>query len=193
MNRKLFTTKVLAVLIISISIFMACQQQPSLAPDLGSSIENQQSQSIRIIPFKDQFSGLKKVMTATSFVSWDQGGSLALFNESAPYISLSLEVPAQSIDQDRDISVNLETDLLQTNFGPHGTTFQDPAILNLEAGGLDLDGVDPASLGVYYIDEDTGALELMDTQDIQVDFDRSTVKVVNARIPHFSRYAIGTK
>jgi len=69
--------------------------------------------------------------------------------------------------------------------------------LNIE---IKIEDIDPSSLNldnldIYYDNPATGEWELMprDAINIDIDDDEIEIKVVNARIPHFSRYAIGAE
>ena len=110
------------------------------------------------------------------------------------FAEISLEVLPNSIDVTKEIEITLETTELSggvaVTFQPHGTIFAPDAILNIEAHGVDLSGVDPNEVDIYYDNQETGNWELMQCDDIIVDAASGTVRVVNARLPHFSRYAI---
>jgi WD40 repeat protein len=110
------------------------------------------------------------------------------------YAYVNLQVLPGAIDQDTEFSLNIETTELvggvAVTFGPHGTVFNQPAILNLEARGVDFTGVDPDGVDVYYDNTETNQWELMDRDDVIVDAFAGTVQVINARLPHFSRYAV---
>lgn len=110
------------------------------------------------------------------------------------YSDVSLEVLPGSIEQDTEIEISLETTELvggvAVTFQPHGTIFSTPALLNVEARGVDLSGTNPDAINIYYDNQDTGQWEQMVCDDIIVDVNAGTVKVINARLPHFSRYAL---
>jgi hypothetical protein len=75
-------------------------------------------------------------------------------------------------------------------FGPHGTVFNKPAILNVYANGLDFSGVNVEELNIYYYEPETGLWEPMQAEFIGADAQRGEMKIINAQIPHFSRYAV---
>ena len=76
-------------------------------------------------------------------------------------------------------------------FQPHGIIFSQPAILNLEALGVDFSGVNPDDVDIFYDNPATGQWEPMQRDDIIVDVNLGRIQVINARLDHFSRYAIG--
>ncbi len=110
------------------------------------------------------------------------------------YSDVSLEILPNAIEQDTEIEISLETTELvggvAVTFQPHGTIFTTPAILNVEARGVDFSGIDPGAINIYYDNQETGQWEAMLRDDIIVDVNAGTIKVINALLPHFSRYAL---
>ncbi len=113
------------------------------------------------------------------------------------YASVSLQILPGSMSNDAEIGLNLETTELQggvaVTFQPHGTVFSTPAILNITAHGVDFAGVDPNSVDIYYDNPETGLWEPMQRDQLIVDIISGTVQVINAQLPHFSRYALGAE
>jgi WD40 repeat protein len=111
------------------------------------------------------------------------------------YAQVTLDISAGAIDNDDDFSLSLETTELMggvsVTFGPHGTIFNQPAILNLTAHGVDFSGVDPNAINIYYDNQETGVWEPMERDDLIIDVNAGTIQVINAQLPHFSRYAVG--
>ena len=109
--------------------------------------------------------------------------------------AISFKILPNAMEQSSDIAISMDDAQLLGGvdlvFGPHGTTFAPAAYLNIEVCGLDLSSVDPATINVYYDDPASGTWELMPSSAVIVDQDRGRVQVVDARLPHFSRYAIG--
>ncbi len=90
---------------------------------------------------------------------------------------------------------------LGVEFNPHGITFDKAAILNIEIeisdyypenSSLNFDNLD-----IYYDNPETGQWELMPRKSVTVEYDEEDreleIEVEDARIPHFSRYAIGAE
>ena len=130
---------------------------------------------------------------------------LTAINDMAPFIAsteltyanISLNILPGTISEDAEVSLEIETTELAggvaVTFEPHGVTFSSPAILNIDAHGLDFTGVDPNTVDVYYDNPQTGQWELMQRDDLIVDANAGTIQVINAQLPHFSRYAIGAE
>jgi len=53
--------------------------------------------------------------------------------------------------------------------------------------------VNPNDVDIFYDNQENGQWEPMQRDDVLIDVDAGSVKVVNARLPHFSRYAIGAE
>ncbi len=100
---------------------------------------------------------------------------------------------SQTISQDAELVLSLDDQILLGNvdvtFTPHGITFSSPALLNIEASGLDLANI-PSKIGCYYDNPDTGQWEKMETGDVIIKQDEGYIKIIDAQIPHFSRYAV---
>jgi outer membrane protein assembly factor BamB len=140
---------------------------------------------------------------ATGIPTFKGNIGMSPLNDLAPVIAASelafadvtLNILPETISEDAEVSLEIETTELSggvaITFEPHGVSFSSPAILNIEAHGVDFTGVDPESVDVYYDNPDTGEWEPMQRDDVLVNAGLGTVKVINAKLPHFSRYAIG--
>ena len=125
-----------------------------------------------------------------------RGGTLELEHtgDNKLHISLSLKILSGTISRDAQVSISLDDTQFLVNldvvFSPHGVTFSQPAILNIEAEGLDLGGINPDVLDIYYDNQEKGQWEPMPRDQIKVDVNGGKIVVKNARLPHFSRYAV---
>ena len=121
----------------------------------------------------------------------------AYFEKELSYASVTLEVPANAINEDVEFELSLETGELlggvAVTFAPHGIVFNNPVILNMTAYGVDFSNVDPYAVDIYYDNQESGMWELMQSDNVIVDVNNGTVQVINAQLPHFSRYAIATE
>ena len=120
-----------------------------------------------------------------------------LYNTAGGALQIILNIPSYSIVEDTDISMSTDDVYLMGDvyltFGPHGTKFNPPALLDLKVSGLDLSGIDPDLVNIYYDNQETGVWELMPSKKIIVDVEAGYIEVENAQFPHFSRYAIGMR
>ena len=107
---------------------------------------------------------------------------------------VSLEVIPGAVSEDAELSISLDDEELvgdvYLTFGPHGTIFDPPALLNIEASGLDLSAGDPSTIDIFYDNQNTGEWEPMPREALIVDQNEGYINVINAQLPHFSRYAV---
>jgi hypothetical protein len=129
--------------------------------------------------------GINKLHDLSSYV-----GEVELY-----YARVSLMIPAGSISEDAEVELSMETGEIlggvSVTFQPHGVTFNQPSLLNIEASGLNLDGVDPNQIDIFYDNEFTQMWEPMSREDLIVDVSDQSIVLINAMLDHFSRYAIG--
>jgi hypothetical protein len=139
---------------------------------------------------------LAKVVSAQKWISKSNGGTLHMHYTATsgyprPEVVVDLKVPAWSIDYSKTISVTFDDAAgAELVFGPHGTQYGTPALLTVECKNFNLSGIDPNSLKFYYVNESGQWIE-HPVHEIFVDVNAGVLRVVDAQIPHFSRYAIG--
>jgi len=113
-------------------------------------------------------------------------------------VKIKFKVMPASVTEDLEITISTDDEELAGNifltFGPHGTDFKPPAILNIEVSGLDLSGWSndrTHGINIFYINE--GDWKVMKTKKIIVKKNEGYLKIKGAELPHFSRYAIGAE
>lgn len=110
------------------------------------------------------------------------------------YANISLDIPPNSISKDAEIEISIETTEIVggvfVSFAPHGVVFDIPALLNITAYGVDFTGVNPQEVSIYYDNQESGLWEEMEREQIIINAQEGIVQVINAQIPHFSRYAL---
>lgn len=119
------------------------------------------------------------------------------YNNAGGGLEINLTIPPYSIYTDTYISMCTDDEYLMGDvyltFGPHGTLFNPPALLDFKASGLNLTGIDPDLVNIYYDNPITGLWELMPSESITIDVTAGYIEVINAEFSHFSRYAIGMR
>jgi hypothetical protein len=113
-------------------------------------------------------------------------------------VKIKFKVMPGSVTEDLEISISTDDEELAGNiflaFGPHGTDFNPPAILDIEVSGLDLSGWSDDknhAINIFYVSE--GDWEVMKSKKIIVKKNEGYLKIKGAELPHFSRYAIGAE
>ena len=148
---------------------------------------------------KGNFS-LNKIIEVSEWVTRKDGGELILeykgeeHNNGDVYVKITLKVFPETVREDTKITLSLDDQVLLANvdivFGPNGTTFNQPALLNIEAKGLDVSGFDPSKIDLYYDIPDIDEWEKMETKEVIVKPEEGYVKTIDGKIHHFSRYAV---
>ncbi|KAA3618870.1 MAG: hypothetical protein DWQ05_05745 [Calditrichaeota bacterium] len=196
---RLLNLSVLATIGLSI---IGCDSTQFVSPNTAEEITIEQSSNkeIRFLKLAEVDPFLAKIISATEYITHKDGGELKLdyiepVNDNPLKIMVSLTVKAGTISQDASLSLNVDDEgylvgSLDVNFGPHGITFSEPAVLNITVENADLSGLDAETLRVVYDDTDTGIWEDMEYKELKIDQAAGKLELVEAQIPHFSRYAI---
>jgi hypothetical protein len=111
-------------------------------------------------------------------------------------VNVTLKIPAGALPNDQVLTMSVDEQTLSgfvdLTFGPHGTMFLTPALLNINATGLDLSSVPPnAKVQLYYYNPTTNTYELMVVKNVFIDLKNGAIKCQDGQLPHFSRYAFG--
>lgn len=121
---------------------------------------------------------------------WEEDEDFILELGHKAAASIKLQVLPASVDTVTTLSVTAKRKRLALDFGPHGTVFKHDALLTITAVGLKLKGINPEGINVFYYNSESGAWEQVNCDNVIVHEKRGFVRVTNARIPHFSRYAL---
>lgn len=111
------------------------------------------------------------------------------FDDESGFI-VSLKVLPNSVKETTELSLKMKKKSFDMKFGPPGIVFGNPALLNIIAVNLKLKNVNLETLGTYYDNPETDQWEKIDSEDIIVDEEHGFLRIRNAQIPHFSRYAV---
>jgi hypothetical protein len=146
---------------------------------------------------------LKKTDYDVELITATNGGKLSIaYNYQSTKgpvnVQVSLNIPGGALQYDQYLTMALDEATLSgsvfvnTIFGPHGTTFLVPALLNIHATGLDLSSL-PSNVKVqlYYYNPDINTYTLMVTKSTNYNLTSGMIKCQDGQLPHFSRYAFG--
>ena len=148
---------------------------------------------------------LAKMVADTALITPEHGGRLELdFKYS--YVDsdgvtrkldadLSVTFQPQGVTDTLVATMSLDDQVLQSNvdltFGPHGTTFLKPALLDVNVSGMDLSGLNPRDrVYLWYVDT-TWTWIRMDAKRVDVDVKKGQLRCQDGKLPHFSAYAFG--
>ena len=131
----------------------ACTQQEVLAPEDSNEIH-----LIELMPIGGKAPSLNKTIVVADSVTYENGGQLFL-NFNVPgndtvdvHVIINLNILPHAVNEDTELSLTLDEETLlgnvDVNFAPHGIEFLRPAILNIQAKGLGLAGIDPDKIDI---------------------------------------------
>lgn len=197
-------TVILTLFLASLA-FMGCDQtSPLAANDLNEPSASPKNE-LKFITWGDKSQSLNKIIEKTGWISKSWGGFLMLTSNysfwgssqtdpNLPKISVTFYVKPGSVSESVEISMSMDDQIVGGNidmkFGPSGTVFSPAAYLTISAENVDLAGVNPATLNIFYVNSQTGEWEPIPSDGVTVDLAAGKILVKNARIPHFSRYAL---
>jgi len=199
------TYKIISTILLTMFmlVLVSCENNDPLAPELNVAQNKVVKKAINILSIGGDSRSLSKVTTVSEWITIEEGGSLELRHQNVLLsnewetlrIDAKLEILKNTISEDADVSLTID-DLqfvgnMDVTFAPHGTTFSEPALLNIKARGLELNGVDPYSLKLYYDNQETGEWEEMEYEEFKYDYENGRIEFKKAQLPHFSRYAVG--
>lgn len=178
-----------ALLLLS---FVGCMQESNITGPVNN-VNNNQSKTIIMLPEKADMS-IESSYSTSGDINGNSGGDIHLIksylaaNGQTVTIDCQLTIPADNdaFSDVRDITMEV-SDQAGVDFYP-SMTFDQPVILNYTITGLDLSNVNPEDVGFFYVAPD-GNLIPAENEGVIVDLNSGTLEVINAQLPHFSRWA----
>ncbi len=177
-----------ALLLLSL---VGCMQESNVTGPVNG-VEKTQGKTIIMLPAKADMS-VEDTFTSAQTINGISGGEIHLVksylasNGKTVSIDCKLTVPANSSFADsRDITMQVSNEA-GVDFFP-SMTFNQPVILNFRITGLDLSGINPNDVEFFYVDQNNNLSPTVN-DGVTVDKSTGTLTVVNAQLPHFSRWA----
>jgi hypothetical protein len=183
--------------------FSGCSKHISpIGPD-----ESLQKEQIKFLPLGKFLNSLAKTIKKATWIKKEKGGEIKLEHEfdndedGEVKVKINFKVEKNTLSHDAYIGLSIDEQMfignLDVEFTPHGIVFSNPAKLNIEIEmkDVDLSGMNLDKLDIYYDNKDSGEWEKMKSEKIEIKYDdnKLKIKVKNALIPHFSRYAVGSE
>lgn len=177
--------KLYLLLICTFPFIMGC----SIENPVNSGVETFQKTWISI-PVSEGMS-IENSLFASAKINGNQGGELIL---QGSYQSTSSKVvtvysktvvPASAYSGSKVLTQLMGTETY-SEFGPSGV-FNQPLSLDYSITGIDLSGIGPDDIDFYYMNPN-GSFEPVQYDLLEIDITAGILKVVNAKIYHFSRY-----
>ena len=187
--KKIIYSSIAALLLV----FTACQNDSQVVgPQSSETGYTAQAEPNWIGLPENAQKSLAKVFSASDFITAADGGQLVI---DETYTSTTgTEVHTYSsiyfapgcTQQDAQTTMEIDDETGVSTFLPH-QYFNFPAILNQTFTGLDLTGLDPNNIKLYYLATD-GNYEVMECDQLIIDIEAGSITVVNGQIPHFSLF-----
>ncbi|MFC2084822.1 hypothetical protein ACFLS9_07175 [Bacteroidota bacterium] len=140
---------------------------------------------------------LEKEFSKSQWVFHSYGGTIGLYklywSWSHGWVSINASISFDREFYDKDlygsfqiIKLTVDDNTCSSTFSPR-MDFLKPATYNIKYTGLNLSNVDLSNVDFVYQAED-GSVEYLQYESINVDAGAGVIEVVNAKIPHFSRF-----
>ena len=180
--------KLLTFLLLSALAFFGCNQESEITSPVNTGTNTQ----LKLITLPLPSSGLTiDAQTFTKYINGYYGG---VFSAEYHYQSYSgtvsqystLDFSNGAFSGTKEISQTFNTGGAAMEFGP-SMQFQADVEYSYKITGVDLTGVNPNTLDFVYIDSN-GNMYPVEYESVSMDENTGMLKVVAAKIPHFSRY-----
>lgn len=179
--------KLISFLFVTLLLIMGCNNES----ELTSPVENNIIQEPNWITFSDngrlsiEDTFIKSRYSADGRKGWNITFDYTFPNGIRTYGDLNC--PKNAYEGKINVTLMLSNLVTTTDFTPSPFTFNIPVEYTIIYEGLDLTGVNPANVDFYYIAPD-GSIVKAVYEDLQVDIPNGRLFVLDARLPHFSRY-----
>lgn len=177
----------ITILTMLLLFVIGCTDQTSI-----TSPEQSPRQQLKLVKLPiPQGLSLETIYSRYKDINGDNGG---YFIEQFSYqsttgtvnINSRLIFPAGSFSGEKEITQTFNTETASLEFGP-AMGFNLPVRYTLTVTGLDLSGINTATLDFVYVAQD-GSITGVIYDSITVDTSTNAITVTNAQLNHFSRY-----
>lgn len=128
-----------------------CTEESVFSPSGEANLASPGGTEIDFIRWNTNSRTLQKTYSARTWIEKSKGGLLRMrAKEGDVELKLEFEVSPNSIDASKEISVTFDDGNIDFTFGPSGTTFNPNALMDFAVVGLDLSGVNPKDIKLYY-------------------------------------------
>ncbi len=187
-NSKMY--KYIYMLIFFLGFIIGCGKEADVVAPVDTAKSNEPNW-IAIPSAEDQ--SLQKNVFTGKWICGDEGSNLKInthYRSFNPFrfikINALAEIPENSFEGCTFITMSVSDKYGVTTFLPD-ISFSKPVIYNLTITGLNLNGIDPAAVKFVYMAPD-GEYYEAEYDQLNVDPRTGMLQVINAKLPHFSRY-----
>ena len=179
----------LTLSLASLLFFIGCDQ----GSDLTSPVDDIKSENANWISLPTiEGMHIERSFTVSKRINGNLGGSLSMYESysGGPFgtvtIDAELVFEKGAYPGTKKISMTNDNDGCVATFGP-SLQFNDIVTYTVTYTGIDLSNIDPNNVKFAYI-ASNGDLQYAQHEGITVNVSTGTIQVINALIPHFSRY-----
>ncbi|MDP2362585.1 MAG: hypothetical protein Q8M94_02325 [Ignavibacteria bacterium] len=181
--------KFITLMLMVFTLIIGCTPEANVTSPDESAI-NSQAQLIKLPAPKSGLS-VEALLTRSKYVNGYYGGTFFEQFEFQTttgnvFINSQLVFPSNSFSGGKTITQTFNTETASLEFGP-AMQFNIPVKYTLTVSGLDLTGINPATLDFVYVAQN-GTITGVVYDSITMDTASGTLKVTNAQLNHFSRY-----
>ncbi|MGA9294475.1 MAG: hypothetical protein WBV81_17940 [Ignavibacteriaceae bacterium] len=186
--------KYLAIILVLTLFAVGCTDESNMITPVDNNVSNSEVVSspnwISLPPAENQ--ALKKDITVGKTIYGDQESLLEINTGYAggPFGWISITANARfqrySFTGSRYVTMSINDDFGAATFTPSGVWAR-PVIYNLTIQGIDLSSVDPSKVSFVYMAPD-GNYYKAKYQSIYVEKQSGKLQIINAELPHFSRW-----
>jgi hypothetical protein len=192
----------LSAILLALTVFWGCEQSSDLVTGPQVTLEKTTLGSSGIVPTDNTYDLIPlpqrspifqdSTFTISKLINGLLGGNIIL---NRTYISkegklvtmlVNLVVPPLAFPGNRNITLTIDNCFANVHCDP-GMTFNLPLIMVQTFTGLNLKEYNSQDIDFVYLKDD-GSIEEIDNSLIIVEKLTGTLTVLNAQIPHFSRY-----
>ncbi len=180
----------LFAMVLILPLLFACQEESNLVGPEKSSVSTSEPSWISIPASENN--QLKKVFSVTQLITAQSGGVIRLDEsyEGGPFgnvmLSAEIKFAPGTIDEDTYFTMAFDDEAGVITFSP-SMTFNQDAPLTISLKGIDLSDVNIDDIGFVYFDAN-GEYVDVDAKKLWVKTNDGSLGVLQAQIPHFSRY-----
>jgi hypothetical protein len=186
--------KYLVILVVLALFVIGCTDESNMIAPVDNTVSNNEVVSnpnwISLPPAENQ--ALKKDITVGKMIEGDDESLLEINTGYAggPFGWISITANARfqrySFEGEKYVTMSINDDFGAATFTPSGE-FDKPVIYNLTIQGIDLSNVDPSTVTFVYMAPD-GNYYKAKYQSIYVEKQSGKLQIINAELPHFSRW-----
>lgn len=188
-TRELYMKRVLILLTVAVFFIIGCSDESGIVTP-----ENQ-TKNVEWLSFKttNASHGIEDINTTsiTEIIDGSMGGNINFnfsFDGTDIKVKGKLKIPKGAFEGTKEIEIVFNDEFPTILLNPAGTTFQKDLKLSLSYKNFELNEVSPHDLIAFVYIDNEGNQVVTEFQNLIVELNKSKLSVIQAKIPHFSRF-----